>query len=116
MVAPYFIIATWAVLFTTVLNKPNEVFSDIASRVNIYLFNSPHGGNPDTLKGFRLVMWKYCFCAKCHAGIVALIYSFWFSYLNREDVINNISQTFSGTVISIMTAHLMVVILERIER
>lgn len=70
------VIGLWAYIFTHHLVQEGEVFA-IVSRLSNRLTSgdADRMANPDDLKGLKLIIWKYTYCEKCHAGFVALVYA-----------------------------------------
>jgi hypothetical protein len=77
-------IGLWAYLFTHELTRPGEVFYSLARLSNwLTTADSEIQANPDDLSGYKLAIWKYTYCEKCHAGIVALFVSFF-----QDDIVH----------------------------
>ena len=68
------IIGLWAYLFTHHLVQPGEVLAFIGGGVNKVLTgNANVFANPDDQNGVKLLLWKYVYCEKCHAGILGVV-------------------------------------------
>jgi hypothetical protein len=69
MIFQAFILALSAWLVTGPLSEPGQIFASILGRIRSLL--APPGKDP---KGLRYVMYQWVSCAKCLAGIVALVW------------------------------------------
>lgn len=68
------LIGLWAYLFTHELTDDKEIFAALGRAVNRICFGHDFNQGPDELSGLRLILWKYTYCEKCHAGVLGALY------------------------------------------